>query len=58
MAGGKGDGCVNGGPGVTWFAPTFPNVQVGYEGFSGNSNVELWYDDVAVSSSRIGCPMK
>ncbi len=55
---GKGTRCVNAGDlGTTWQAPTFANLSVGWQQYQASSGpLELWMDDLVVSTQRIGCP--
>jgi hypothetical protein len=38
-----------------WPFPTFKKLSVGFLSFRGNANVEMWIDEMAVGTSRIGC---
>ena len=38
-----------------WPALTYGAFNFGYEGFHGPAR-NIWYDDVAVAATRIGCP--
>jgi hypothetical protein len=38
-----------------WPYPTFKKLSLGFLSFRGNANVELWIDEVAVGTSRVGC---
>jgi hypothetical protein len=38
-----------------WPFPTFKKLSIGFLSFRGNANVELWIDEVAVGTSRVGC---
>jgi hypothetical protein len=39
-----------------WAAPTFQNLQIGWEVFQSSPAVEMWLDDVAVDSKPLPCP--
>lgn len=41
---------------ATWSVPNVASIQMGLMRFqSGNGNADLYYDDVALNSERIGC---
>jgi hypothetical protein len=42
------------GNGATW-RPHLTDLKLGWESYGGGGNDTLWFDDVALSSSRIGC---
>jgi hypothetical protein len=39
----------------TWTMPTLSLLRIGFERFTMGAAGDLWYDDVAVNDSRIGC---
>ena len=50
----KGDGCT--GPNL-WKAPTYEKVSLGwYNAQASPVPIEMWMDDVAIDTNRIGCP--
>jgi hypothetical protein len=51
----KGDGCISPDTMDNWYAPTFNALRLGWEHYQQGPG-ELWIDDVAVDSKRIGCP--
>jgi hypothetical protein len=53
-----GGGCVPGRAptGGIWQAPIFDKLMIGWYSQPFNKPVELWVDDVAVGTDRIGCP--
>lgn len=55
---GMGTRCVNNADlGKPWSAPTFSFLSLGWQQYQGsNGPLELWMDDVAVGTQRIGCP--
>jgi hypothetical protein len=54
---GKGDGCIKNELEGVWQAPTFTTLELGYEIYGNKPGThEFWFDDVAVSGKRIGCP--
>ena len=55
---GMGTRCVNNADlGKPWAAPTFSFLSLGWQQYQGsNGPLELWMDDVAVGTQRIGCP--
>jgi hypothetical protein len=38
-----------------WPFPIFKKLSLGFLSFRGNANVEMWIDEVAVGTSRVGC---
>ncbi|HVR62087.1 MAG TPA: hypothetical protein VMU50_09320 [Polyangia bacterium] len=54
----KGDGAcgVNTASGTRWQAPVFNKVMLGWYSQVFPMPVELWMDDVVLSSERVGCP--
>jgi hypothetical protein len=54
---GMGTRCVNNADlGKPWTAPTFSFLSLGWQQYQGsNGPLELWMDDVAVGTQRIGC---
>lgn len=53
---GEGEGCIANGTGGKWFAPTFEDIQLGFESYQNDSARELWIDDVVIDDVRVGCP--
>ena len=55
---GTGTRCVNNGDlGKPWAGPAFANLMLGWQQYQGsNGALELWLDDVAVATQRVGCP--
>jgi len=53
---GQGQGCLNDGTGNKWIYPTFQHVFVGWESYQNDDPREIWIDDVAIGTSKIGCP--
>ena len=54
---GQGTRCVNSGDlGKPWTAPTFANLILGWQQYQTSTGpLELWMDDVAIGTTRIGC---
>jgi len=48
--------CVTAPPGNLWQAPTFDKLMLGWYSQAFNMPVELWMDDIVVSTDRVGCP--
>jgi hypothetical protein len=38
-----------------WPFPTFKKLSVGFLSFNSNANMEIWVDEMAVGTSRVGC---
>jgi hypothetical protein len=52
----QGEGCGSDGTGNKWLFPTFERLYVGFESYQADSPREVWIDDVAISTTQIGCP--
>jgi hypothetical protein len=53
---GTGDGCVRNDATFPWTAPLFRQIDLGWESYQADDARTLWIDDVAVATTRIGCP--
>jgi hypothetical protein len=55
---GMGTRCVaNADLGKPWTAPNFSFLSLGWQAYqASNGPLELWMDDVAVGTERVGCP--
>jgi hypothetical protein len=53
---GVGQGCVNQPASYTWTAPRFDRLDLGWESYQQDSARTLWIDDVAVGTTKLGCP--
>jgi hypothetical protein len=53
---GTGQGCVNQPSDYRWTAPVFEQVDLGWQSYQPDAARTIWIDDVAISSTRIGCP--
>lgn len=53
---GTGEGCVNQPASFEWKAPTFDNVELGWESYQGDDARTLYLDDIVLSKNRVGCP--
>lgn len=51
----KGQGCVNHELSDEWVFPKFELLRLGWEHYQTSIPVELWMDDVALDTKRIGC---
>jgi hypothetical protein len=54
---GTGDGCVRNDASFPWTAPLFRQIDLGWESYQPDDARTLWIDDVAVATTRIGCPL-
>jgi hypothetical protein len=52
---GHGDGCVNADASYTWAAPTFSALDLGWESYQTDAARTAYIDDVAISTTQIGC---
>lgn len=52
----QGDGCVDQGTGGKWIYPSFSRLNLGWASYQTDDPREVWIDDVAVSTTKIGCP--
>lgn len=53
---GKGQGCVHQDKTFEWKAPTFADLELGWESYQMDSPRTLYVDDVVLATSRIGRP--
>ena len=53
---GMGQGCVNQTDPYTWAAPSFDRIDLGWESYQADDARNLWLDDVAIGTERMGCP--
>jgi hypothetical protein len=53
---GTGQGCVNQPTGYTWTAPTFDQLDLGWQSYQQDTERTMWIDDVVLSQAKIGCP--
>jgi hypothetical protein len=53
----EGSGCVSESWSKLWPAPKqFDTLRLGLEKYQQDEQLDLWIDDVAVGTSRLGCP--
>lgn len=53
---GQGQGCGSHDTDDKWIFPSFERVYVGWESYQADPAREVWIDDVALGTSKIGCP--
>lgn len=53
---GVGEGCLSNETDNKWVFPTFSKVSLGWESYQTDDPREVWIDDVALGTSKIGCP--
>jgi hypothetical protein len=53
---GTGDGCTQQPSSYAWTAPSFQQLDVGWESYQADDARNIWIDDVAYGTTRIGCP--
>jgi polysaccharide lyase-like protein len=53
---GQGQGCISNGTGGHWYFPQYDTLRLGWEHYQTSIPIDMWIDDVAVDSQRIGCP--
>jgi len=51
-----GQSCLNQDTGEKWIYPTFSRVNLGWGSYAKDDPRQAWIDDVAIGSSKIGCP--
>ena len=49
-------GCVNQGANYTWLAPSFADLELGWESYQQDDARTIWIDDVAIGTERQACP--
>jgi hypothetical protein len=42
-------------PNPAW-SPAYERVEIGFEAYGGQSESDIWYDEIAIGKNRIGCP--
>ncbi len=52
---GMGSGCINHDLGDKWILPLFDTLRLGWEHYQTSDPIDLWMDDVALDTQRIGC---
>ena len=53
---GTGQGCVSQPETYRWTAPTFSELEIGWESYQNDAARTLYIDDLVVSKTRVGCP--
>ena len=52
---GTGQGCVHQPATFSWLAPTVSEIHLGWESYQADGARNLWIDDVAIGTQRLGC---
>ena len=42
-------------PNLAW-SPAYERVEIGFEAYGGQTESDIWYDEIAIGKNRIGCP--
>jgi hypothetical protein len=50
------DGCIHNGTGGKWPFPEWSAFRLGWEHYQSSDPIDVWIDDVAMDTQRIGCP--
>jgi hypothetical protein len=53
---GTGQGCVSQSEGYVWTAPTFSELEIGWESYQEDAARTAYVDDLVLSTAPIGCP--
>jgi hypothetical protein len=53
---GQGQGCIAHDTADKWLFPSFSRLYLGFESYQHDDPREVWIDDVALSTTKIGCP--
>jgi hypothetical protein len=53
---GQGQGCIANGTNGKWLLPEYDTISLGWEHYQASDAIDLWIDDVALDTQRIGCP--
>jgi hypothetical protein len=53
---GQGQGCISHDTGDEWIFPTFEHLYLGWESYQADDPREVWIDDVAIGTAKLGCP--
>lgn len=51
----RGQGCIANGLSGQWVMPNFSTLRLGWEHYQTSIPIQLWVDDVALSTQRVGC---
>ena len=51
-----GDGCVNQPATYVWTAPSFTQIDLGWESYQADDARTIWIDDVAIGTQSVPCP--
>jgi len=38
------------------WSPSYDRLRIGYQSWNADTPIDVWYDDVAVATQRVGCP--
>ena len=52
---GTGMGCINQGLNGQWVFPKFDTLRLGWEHYQTSIAIDMWIDDVALDTARVGC---
>jgi hypothetical protein len=52
----RGQGCVNAGADLVWTAPSFTQLDLGWESYQADDARTAYIDDVVIATTRVGCP--
>ncbi|MDX2024664.1 MAG: hypothetical protein SF187_30760 [Deltaproteobacteria bacterium] len=53
---GRGETCLGNGTGGNWYLPQYEAIRMGWQNYQQVSGADVWIDDVAIGTERIGCP--
>jgi hypothetical protein len=42
-------------PNQAW-SPAYERVEIGFEAYGGQGEIDIWYDEIVIATNRIGCP--
>jgi hypothetical protein len=52
---GQGQGCINNGTNGKWLLPAYDILSMGWEHYQASDPIDMWIDDAAFDTKRIGC---
>jgi hypothetical protein len=53
---GTADACLNAASSYVWEAPSFTQIDIGWESYQSDEPRTAYVDDVVISTTRVGCP--
>jgi hypothetical protein len=55
---GTGESCLSNGTNGNWYLPQYQGIRMGWQNYQQIGPADVWIDDVAIGTERVGCPPK